>query len=284
MKSGNTRIDHDLLEAIYRLDVPSLEIRLILWVCRNTIGWRDSASGTGRKLRHLASYSEACTELGCSISGLRRALTSLQSSNIVSCEQGAGRGLKSTFALNLNSSSWVPKIAPKGVSGETPLEPAEGVSGETPLMSLERHLLNSGETPFPPANPHGSAPRGTPKESIKEKKETPKPPEGAGASNFESVERLLYSKLSKTFYRAPGQAAPRIAQSDIRAFVLAYGDNVKAAVIAVQQASAEVQAKIEMDTANGRPHLLHPIKPVLNLATLKLDQAGVQQQPRGETA
>ena len=107
--SGFTKIDNEVLEALSRADLTSLEFRLAFHALRSTNGWEDKQSDTGRRLYFSASYSELSEHLGISLGGIRKAVPGLLRKKVLLEKSGPTGATRRTYRFNHNVTVWAGK-------------------------------------------------------------------------------------------------------------------------------------------------------------------------------
>jgi hypothetical protein len=104
----NTYVRSYLMEAIYREDFSLSEVKTLLWLCRNTYGYRTKKGGPQRD-RTTAPYEKIAEETGQHKETVGKALRALEKKNVILVYKKPVKrtGAPGTFGINSDDDTWV---------------------------------------------------------------------------------------------------------------------------------------------------------------------------------
>lgn len=172
IEEGHTRIANELLEVLANTRMPSIGFRVVLWVIRNTYGWRN--------LYCSATFYKIGAEIGVRDDRVGAAVRSLLRSNVLVKNEAGEIGLQKRYldwgrdplSIGPNSgpalSQVGPDIGPKQAPSQGENTPRNGPISRRAKERKKERKFNArtreagGEPPATPPNSPGLLPNGKP--------------------------------------------------------------------------------------------------------------------------
>lgn len=278
MSKGNTRIDHDIMEGLISRGLSGHALAMALDMLRNTVGYVDKSSPTGRKETYAASYADLAQRIKCSPAGARKAVASLLEQGLI-IEHAAHRGsLKKVYSMNLEVETWGSPCVPNGTQ-DTENSYAPNGTPPCPKWDTRKKLLGHKSG----AQPVDTTGRKAPLKKLLKKTNKETHTEGACETSFSEEQTKLATDLlvtiRGTFYlNETLDEVARLANGSIRHYVRAYSKHIPAAREAARIELDRMEATNKAAAERGATGTIHPTKTILNRAAKLLRDEGIRPE------